>query len=187
MDIVTSILIKVIKDGNIIRIIDKKSNNKFVAILDKRPKYSNLINILTNKTNFIGDLFIVGNKEKTIINLQDYDVSTISIDEYTIFKNIIIEAMNNELITEVKTAYAKVLYKIDEIIKNSKEITANLIKTGYRMYPKQKIEIFNRIVTKNKYINENVPSTFIASNVLLSSTKKLIKRPLKIIKQQNRN
>ncbi len=168
MDTITSILLKVLKRGNMIRITNKQTKEKTVGILvdNKKQRNFNIIEIFTNNTNFVGDLFSKTSKQKKTISLIHNSISLISTKEYNFFKSIITKSMRNELKKEILVLYRKLIYKIDESIKNSEGITVNLLRVGYRMYPTKKIEIFNKIVTNNIYINTTIPSNFKSVNAL---------------------
>jgi len=155
-----------------IRITNKQTKEKTVGILvdNKKPGHFNIIDIFTNNTNFVGDLFSKTSKQKKTINLIHNSISLISTKEYNFFKSIITKSMRNELKKEILVLYRKLIYKIDENIKNSEGITVNLLRVGYRMYPTKKIEIFNTIVTNNFYVNTVVPPNFKGINALMLRT-----------------
>lgn len=172
MDTVTSILLKVLKGGNMIRITNKETKEKIVGILvdNKKTRNFNIIEIFTNNTNFIGDLFSKTSKQKKTVSLMHNNVSLISTKEYNFFKSIITKSMRNELKKEILVLYRKLIYRIDESIKNSEGITVNLLRVGYRMYPTKKIEIFNKIVTTNVYTNTTIPPDFKGINAIMLRT-----------------
>lgn len=175
MDIINSILLKVIKGGNIIRVNDQK--NTIIGILnDIKPIAYGRIEISTLNTNFIGDMFSNKTMVKKILPISNCSISLISKDEYTFLKSLVIKKMTSEPNKDIKQAYKKMMYKIDENINNSENVTGSLLKMGYRMYPKQKIEIFNKITNASNYVNKEVPKNFDITCLILKHHKILSKR-----------
>lgn len=177
MDTLTSIFVKILKGGNMVRITNKETKEKKVGIL-VNFLFPDTINLKTVDNNFIGELFTIKEIGKKPIQLRDYYLDTINKKEFQCFRKVLVEAMEKEINPDVREMYKKVIYKVDENIRNTENIKGNVLKMGYKMYPSNKIEIFNRIMTNNVYVNEEIPTSFIVQTVVshLSGKKKDIKK-----------
>lgn len=182
IDILTSVFLKILKGGNMVRITDNKNNNRKVGILVNidNVKYKAIFKSMDN--NFIGELFTTKNMDEEIIDFSKYSLTMITKKEFQNFRNITENAMEKEINPDVKEMYKRVLYRIDENIRNTATIQSNVLKVGYKMYPSNKIEIFNKLMNSNVYINEEIPKTFNIANVVakMSGKKKGIKKKLHI-------
>lgn len=170
LDILTSVFLKILKGGNIVRITEKSTSEQKVGILVNIDTVKNKAILKSNSNNSLGELFINTYTNDEIIDLRNYFLTMITKKEFQNFKKIMQETIDRETNQIVKEFYKKILYRVDENIANTTIIQNNILKIGYKLFPEKKIEIFNKLMKSNlyEYKEENID----INNILIDMNKR---------------